>query len=437
MSRIAAFLAFACVALVASAARASDGGATEGETVAHVSLLLAVVLVVAKLGGEIATRLKQPPVLGELLAGIALGNVPLPGLSHLGASAAVDMLSQLAVLILLFEVGLQSTVREVLSVGFAAARVAVLGTLGTMAAAWGVTYLVLPGASSLTRLFVAASITATSVGITARVFKDIGQTRSPEARTILGAAVLDDILGLVVLGLVSGWLAAASSGSTGGVSAGALALTVGKTIAFLAIAVVVGVKVTPRIFGIAARLRTGGALLAIGLAFCFFLAWAASTIGLAPLIGAFAAGLVLEDLHSARFVARGEKPLAELVEPISSFLVPVFFVIMGVRADVRAFVRAETLVLAGALTAAAIVGKLACAVGAAKRTNRLAIALGMVPRGEVTLIFASIGASSMVAGVPVLDRSGYSALVLVVVLTTLLTPTALKWSFGRRPASAA
>lgn len=399
--------------------------------VAHVALLLGVVLVAAKLGGEIATRLKQPPVLGELLAGIVLGNVPLGALHGLGAHAAIDMLSQLAVLVLLFEVGLQSTVRDVLAVGVAAVRVAVLGTIGTVVAAWLVTYLVLPGASTLTRVFVAASITATSVGITARVFKDLGQTKSIEARTILGAAVIDDILGLVVLGLVTGWVTAASGGGGGKVSPLSLAITIGKTVGFLAIAVAVGVKVTPRLFGVAAKLRTSGALLAFGLAFCFFLAWAASLIGLAPLIGAFAAGLVLEDLHSARFVARGERSLSELVEPISGFLVPIFFVVMGVRADVRAFAHPQTLVLAAALGGAAIVGKLACAAGPKAGTNRLAIAFGMIPRGEVTLIFASIGAATMIDGAPLLDGNGYSALVMVVVVTTLVTPTALKWGFGR------
>ncbi len=411
---------------------AATTGAAETEgapSVAHVALLLAVVLVAAKLGGELATRLKQPPVLGELLAGLLLGNFPLPGTRELGTDPAVDMLSQLAVLMLLFEVGLQSTVREVLSVGAAAIRVALLGTVGSLAAGVGVAWLVLPEAPVLTRVFVAAAITATSVGITARVFKDLGQARSVEARTILGAAVIDDILGLIVLAIATGMITGGEGG--GGPRPLGIALTVGKTIGFLALAIAVGVKVTPRLFGYAARLRTSGALLAVGLAFCFFLSWAASLIGLAPLIGAFAAGLVLEDLHSARFVARGEKSLSEQIEPIAGFLVPVFFVVMGVRADVRAFLHRETLLLAGALTAAALVGKLVCSAGPARGTNRLVVAFGMVPRGEVTLVFASIGVKALLGGAPVLDANAYSALVMVVVLTTLVTPTALKWSFAR------
>lgn len=431
-------MSLAGIAPAAAAAVGAANASPEAEapaSIAHVALLLAVVLVAAKLGGEAATRLKQPPVLGELLAGIVLGNLPLPGTHGLGTDPAVDVLSQLAVLLLLFEVGLQSTVREVLSVGGAAIRVALLGTVGSLVAGVGVAWIVLPNAPVVARVFVAAAITATSVGITARVFKDLGQTRSVEARTILGAAVIDDILGLIVLAIATGVITGGEGG--GGPKPLGIALTVGKTVGFLAVAIAVGVKVTPRLFGYAARLRTSGALLALGLAFCFFLSWAASLIGLAPLIGAFAAGLVLEDLHSARFVARGERSLAEQIEPIAGFLVPVFFVVMGVRADVRAFLHRETLVLAGALTAAAIVGKLACAAGPGKGTSRLTVAFGMVPRGEVTLVFASIGGAALVGGVPVVDASGYSALVMVVVLTTLVAPTALKWSFARAKAAGA
>ena len=204
-----------------------------------------------------------------------------------------------------------------------------------------------------------------------------------------------------------------------------------KTLALLATAVAVGVRVTPRIFGAAARLRTPGALLAVGLSFCFLFSWGAEKLGLAPIIGAFAAGLVLEELHSERFVARGEKPLTELVEPISDFLVPIFFVEMGLRADVSAFLHPKTLALAGLLTVAAVLGKLACGAGVApgvgaRRTSRLSVALGMMPRGEVTLIYASLGRR-----MNVLDRDAYSAIVVVVVLTTVLTPTLLKWSFAR------
>lgn len=395
-----------------------------GQSIAHLALVLAVVLVVAKLAGEGAARLKQPPVLGELVAGMVLGSMPFALTRSLAADPLLDMLAQLGVLLLLFEVGLESTVRDLLEVGATAARVAVFGTVVTLAVGFVCARLAAPGMGMVAQVFLGASITATSVGITARVFKDIGQTRSLEARTILGAAVLDDVLGLVLLALVTGWIAGRQKGET--TSALSLAWLLAKTLALLATAVAVGVRVTPRIFRVAARIRAPGALLAVGLSFCFLFSWGAEQLGLAPLIGAFAAGLVLEELHSERFVARGEKSLSELVEPISDFLVPIFFVEMGVRADVSAFVHPKTLALAAMLTVAAAVGKLSCSIGPKRGTSRLSVALGMMPRGEVTLIYASLGRQ-----LNVLDRDAYSAIVVVVVLTTVLTPTLLKWSFAR------
>lgn len=404
--------------------------ASPGQSIAHLALVLAIVLVLAKLAGEGASRLKQPPVLGELVAGMVLGNLPWSLSRTLGTDPSLDMLAQLGVLLLLFEVGLESTVRDLLEVGASAARVAVLGTVVTLGVGFLLAHLVVPNAGLVAQVFLGASITATSVGITARVFKDLGQTRSGEARTILGAAVLDDVLGLVVLALVTGWITGRQSGQR--TSALSLAWLLAKTLALLATAVAVGVRVTPRLFGAAARLRTPGVLLAVGLSFCFLFAWGAEKLGLAPIIGAFAAGLVLEELHSERFVARGEKPLSELVEPLSDFLVPIFFVVMGVRADVGAFFHPRTLALAGALLVAAVVGKLACGIGPKRGTSRLSVALGMMPRGEVTLIYASLGRQ-----MGVLDRDAYSAIVVVVVLTTVLTPTALKWSFARAKEAAA
>ncbi len=398
---------------------------------AHLGLLLAVILVAAKVGSELATRLKQPAVLGELVVGMVLGS--LPWLRDFGSDPAVDVLARLGVLLLLFEVGLESTVRDVLEVGTAAARVAVLGTVATLALGWAVAAWLMPSSPMATHAFVGAAITATSVGITARVFKDLGRTRSSEARTILGAAVLDDVFGLIVLALVSGSITRASAGEPGPPSAASWLWLGVKTLGFLALAVLVGVKATPKIFAAVARLRTSGALLAFGLAFCFFLAWAAAAMDLAPIVGAFAAGLVLEELHSARFVARGERSLSQLIEPISSFLVPIFFVVMGIRADIRVFLEPATLLLAVALTGAAVLGKLACSLGVPRGVNRLTVAIGMMPRGEVSLSFASLGMTLAPLGVPVLDRRGYSALVAVVVLTAVLTPTALKWSFSNKP----
>jgi Kef-type K+ transport system membrane component KefB len=395
---------------------------------AHVALLLAAVLIAAKLGGEAATRLRQPAVLGELVAGIALGNLPWLPLREPGANVSVDMLSRLGVLILMFEVGLESTVKDILAVGADAARVAGLGTLSTFGAGWLVAAWLRPDAGVAAHAFLGASVAATSIGVSARVLRDLGQTRSKEARTILGAAVLDDVIALVLLALMSGWIVGKASGNAP--TAASVLWIVGKTLGLLALAVAVGVRVTPSLFALGARFKTRGALLAIGLAFCFLSAWAADLIGLAPLVGAFAAGVVLEDFHSARFVERGEAPLQRLVEPLSGFFVPIFFVVMGIRTDLRAFLRLETLLLSAGLVCVAVVGKLACGLGA-RGVNRLVVAFGMMPRGEVCLIFASLGISLQVGGIPVIDGTAYSALVAVVVFTTLLTPVLLKWGLAR------
>jgi len=199
------------------------------------------------------------------------------------------------------------------------------------------------------------------------------------------------------------------------------------------VALVLGTWLTPAWFRRAARLRTRDALLAVGLRFCFVLAWAASALGLAPLVGAFAAGLVLEDEHSESFVKRGERSLGELLEPMTSFLVPLFFVLVGLRTDLSLFIRPEVALLAAFLFVAAVAGKLACAAGVLRQgVSRLSVAIGMMPRGEVTLVFAALGRTLTAGGAPLLDARGYAALVAVVIMTTIATPPALKWSLSRR-----
>jgi Kef-type K+ transport system membrane component KefB len=206
-----------------------------------------------------------------------------------------------------------------------------------------------------------------------------------------------------------------------------------KTVGFLALAVVLGARWTATWFRQAAKLRTSGALLASGLCFCFFLSWAASSIGLAALVGAFAAGLVLEEVHSEVFVQRGERPLGELLQPMTSFLVPVFFVLVGFRADLRTLAHPAGLAVPLALTLAAILGKLTCGLGVlARSASKLTVAIGMIPRGEVALVFAALGSTLKVGAAPLLDQSGYTAIVTVVILTTVVTPPALRWSLDSR-----
>lgn len=409
----------------------SDGHA---DPVAPVALALVIILAAAKLAGEIAVRLGQPAVLGELLAGVVIGNLSLvgySGLDDLWTSPALDMLARLGVLVLLFEVGLESTLGQMMKVGGASLAVATLGVVAPFGLGWAASAWLLPDHSVYVHAFVGATLCATSVGITARVFQDLGRIQTAEARIILGAAVIDDVMGLVVLAVVGGTIAAASDGA--GFSYAAIAAIVLKALGFLVGSLVLGTYLSPRIFAVASRLRARGALLALGLAWCFLLSWLANAIGLAPIVGAFAAGLVLEHAHYRGFVEKGESTLEEMIRPISGFLAPVFFVLMGMRTDLRAFGAPGVLGLALALTAAAVIGKQACSLGVWKRDiDRLTIGIGMIPRGEVGLIFANIGLSLTVGGEPVVSRNTFSALVVMVILTTLVTPFALKMSLGRK-----
>jgi Na+:H+ antiporter len=408
------------------------------DPVAPVVLALACILVGAKLGGDVAERIGQPAVLGELVAGIALGNLDLVGVPWfrlVATDQTIDVLARLGAVVLLFEVGLESTVGDMLKVGARSLLVAVLGVVTPWVLGWGVGALVLPDRSPYVHAFLGATLTATSVGITARVLKDLGRAQSPEARIILGAAVIDDVIGLVVLAVVASLITAANLGA--GPSYGAAALVLGKALLFLAGALALGIVVSPRLFAVAGRLRGRGLLLATALAFCFLLAYVASAVGLAPIVGAYAAGLVLDETDYPDFARQGERRLEELVRPIGTLLVPVFFVLMGMRVELRSFVHPQVLGLAALLTLAAIAGKQACALGGWGRgavLDRLTIGLGMVPRGEVGLIFANLGLGLAVHGERVVDRATFSAVVIMVVLTTLITPAALKWSLARAAA---
>jgi Kef-type K+ transport system membrane component KefB len=403
------------------------------DPIAFVALALAIILAGAKLGGHLAERIGQPAVLGELLVGIVLGNLHLVGIENfepLKANTTLDALARLGVILLLFEVGLESTVGDMLQVGARSLAVAVLGVVAPWVLGWAVGVFMLPQHSVYAHVFLGAILTATSVGITARVLRDLGRAQAPEARIILGAAVIDDILGLVILAVVANLIGAANTGSA--LSWGAVSIVIGKAMVFLVGALSLGLWLSPHVFRLTARLRGRGILLATGLVFCFLLSWLASVIGLAPIVGAFAAGLVLEQGHYRQFTEKGEHTLVELVKPIASFLVPVFFVLVGMTVEIAAFANRSVLGLATLLTVAAIVGKQLCALGGlGAPLDRLSIGIGMIPRGEVGLIFANIGLGLAINGVPVIDRGIYSAVVIMVMLTTLVTPPLLQWSLAR------
>jgi Na+:H+ antiporter len=431
------FAAFAAL-MTSPAPAAAAGAGGHGPDMLPVLAALALILIGAKLGGSLFVRFGQSAVLGELLAGVAIGNLGLAGfhgLDHVRDLEAIEVLAQIGVLFLLFEVGLATNVRQMAAVGMSSFVVAVLGVVAPMVLGFAVTQAFFPDHHRLADWFVGATLCATSVGITARVLADLGRTDSREGRIILGAAVIDDVLGLIVLAVVAGAIQAVDQGRS--FDRVALFAILGKAVGFLAGALLLGQWLAPVAFRIAARLRGDGVLLAVSLAFCFGLAALAGAAGLAPIVGAFAAGLLLDEVQYRELQDRDQRRrgLEELLEPIASFLVPVFFVLMGMRVDLRAFGAPGILGFAAVLTLVAVLGKQVCSLGVLERgCDRLAVGLGMIPRGEVGLIFASIGATLTLGGERVVTSPIYSAVVVMVALTTLMTPPLLFWRM-RRPAA--
>lgn len=400
------------------------------DPIAHLLLWLALVVAVAKLGSELAVRVRQPAVLGELVAGIVLGNLPLVGLHALAPlphDPALDLIARLGLIVLLFQVGLASTIGEMLGVGLTSLAVAVVGVTGSTLFGFGAAFAV--HHDVVRALFYGAAIAATSIAITARVLTDLGCIETAAARTILGAAVIDDVLGLMVLAIAQAVVGAAAAGQP--VSASAIVIVVGKAALFLVGALSIGAWLVPHALVAVARLRGPGALFAASLSFCFVLAFAADRLGLSPIIGAFAAGLVLSEPARHVFARAGLRSLDEMMRPIGELFVPIFFVVVGTRTDLRAFASPRTLALAALLSAAALAGKAACALVVRRGVGRFAVVAGMWPRGEVMLVFAALGAELTVRGAPLVDQEGYAALLLVVLLTTVVTPPALRVAFAR------
>ena len=397
-------------------------------------MAVALIIVGAKLGGELMGRIGQPPVLGELLIGVVFGNLNLFGitlLDPLRADMTLRVAAEIGAILLLFEVGVESDLVQLLAVGWSSLVVATFGVIAPMVLGYFVSAWLMPQSAWLTHLFVGGTLTATSVGITARVLKDLGRAGTKEARIILGAAVADDVIGLLVLAVVSG-LVTAAAGQGSSFHWGETLWIVGKAVLFLTIAVIVGRFWSQRIFTYAARLQVAGVLLGLCIAFCFVLAGIAAMVGLAPIVGAFAAGVVLEEVHYQPFLERGERRVQELLFPINTLAVPVFFVLMGFRVDLRSFASPAVLGFAALITLVAIIGKQVCGLGVLERgVDRLVIGVGMIPRGEVGLIFAGLGSTLVLSGIPVLSRTVFSALVLMVMLSTFLTPPLLKLAFER------
>jgi Kef-type K+ transport system membrane component KefB len=422
---------FALLFTALPSAAATAGG--EGGHSATVLFVVAVLVLVAKAGGLAALRLGAPAVLGELLAGVCLANVPPlllggAGIGFARSDPALQVLAEIGVLILLFDVGLEADLRHMIRVGWAALLVALTGVaapmlLGFLAAAW-----LLPDAPTMVHVFVGATLSATSVGITARVLKDLDAIHSREGRIILGAAVVDDILGLVILAVVSAATATAGEGVSGGMIAGLLL----RATVFLAATIGLGMFLSGPIARLAAATRQPRMIVVFGLALCFALAFAAEQIGLAGVIGAFAAGLMLDPYGEGVPSQEGDVTLKELMEPLGDLFVPLFFVLMGVQVDLSSLADPSALALGAVLIVVGIAGKLVCGAAAVGRgLRRLAIGFGMVPRGEVGLIFAGIGATLTVAGEPLLSKGMFTAIVLMVLVTTLVAPIGLRRTLAR------
>lgn len=436
--KLAFFVSAALLFFLPTATPANTAGSANHRFDPTVLIGVAIMLVLAKIGGELFERMQQPAVLGELLAGIVLGNLAIFGFTEfevLKTHTTIAALAELGVIILLFEVGLESDLKEMMEVGRSSLLVAVLGVIAPFCLGWLVSAYSITGVDPRVHIFIGAILCATSVGITARVFRDLGKLNTREARIILGAAVIDDVLGLLILAVVAGAIEAAASGMA--LSMLHVIYIALKSLAFLVGSIVIGIFVMPRVLRGAGRLETRGVLLTLAISFCLALAWAAAKLGLAPIIGAFAAGLILDEVHYKPTDGRKERDLNELLQPVSAVLVPIFFVVMGLKVDLRVFTNVGILAFAFLITLAAIIGKQICALGVAEKgLNRLAIGIGMIPRGEVGLIFAGIGATLMLpssgVNMPVINSSLFSAVVIMVVITTLITPLALKWALGRK-----
>lgn len=387
--------------------------------IAPILLKLLLLLVTAKIAGELAERLKQPAVLGELLAGILLGPSILGHFAFFdfasgSAGEIIRFIAELGVILLLFEVGLETKLKDMMAVGKSAGFVALIGIGGAFVVGFALAsflgYVGFWSDNTLFHVFVGATLTATSVGITARVLSDLGRLATAEARIILGAAVLDDVGGLIILAIVL----ALTNGALDPIG---IATQAGIALGFLVVALLVGIRFMPFVLERISRARVRGVVVAAGFAFALLMAYLAEVVGLAAIVGAFAAGLILAN-------TRQQHVLSERVRTVGDIFVPFFFVFVGLQVNLTG-VGDNVLKLAAAvvlLTIAGVVGKIIAGWGVTERgLDKLAVGVGMIPRGEVGLIFALAGLS---AGL--MEAWEYAAILLVVAITTFITPVWLK-----------
>ncbi len=426
--------------------------ATEAENstlvLAGVLLSLVIIYFTSKLGGEICARINLPPVLGELIGGVIIGISALhllvfpesgasvensllitflektAGLTPEGAASVfttqseiISVLAELGVIILLFEIGLESDLEELIKVGPLAAIVAVVGVVAPFATGTlGLIYLF--NVNIVSAIFAGAALTATSIGITAKVLAEIGQISSKEGQIIIGAAVLDDVLGIIVLAVV------ASLAKTGEVQITNIIYLVISAATFLIGSILLGRFLGPYLVKLTNEMKTRGKVLLTGLIFAFILSYIATAIHLEAILGAFAAGLILAETEKRR-------ELEKQVIPVADILVPIFFVCVGAKTDLSVLNPAipsnrEGLIIAAFLITVAILGKMVTGltVFGQPELNKLAIGVGMIPRGEVGLVFAGVGAAS-----GALSQATEAGIIMMVIMTTFIAPPFLRLVF--------
>lgn len=340
----------------------------------------------------------------------------------LSVAHVVDAFSRYGVIFLLFLVGLESSVEELNSAGWSSIRVAIIGILAPIALGFTMTYYLMPSLSTNASIFIAATLTATSVGITARVLRDLNMLKTSEAKIILGAALLDDVLGLILLAIVAGIVVA------GSLAIGHVMKVIVLATIFLAAAIFIGPYFLKLIIRLVRQLTVLEAKLFISFLFVMLMSWLANLAGLATIIGAFAAGLILHDgyFHHWGDVNKHEFTIKDLVSPIEAILAPIFFVLIGIQVKIESFLSWQIIGFASALIVVAIIGKVICGWGARKLHNRWAIGIGMMPRGEVGIVFAGLGKS-----IGVINDQIFSSVILMVIVTTLVAPPLLKWQLKR------
>ncbi len=433
------------IALLAAAWPAlAAGSGVIGENL----LWLVIIILAARLFAPLAERVGFPAVLGELLLGVVLGNLGLLGFHYFDGipkDPIIMFMAELGVIILLLQIGLETRLGDLVSVGARASMVGMVGiAIPFSLGAFVVGPLLLPGLDFNAYLFLGATLAATSVGITGRVFRDLGKLKMPEAQVVLGAAVIDDVLGLVILAVVSSLV------QVGTVSVGEVALIIGEAVAFLGGSIVIGRAIAPRLLRWLSQLDSSHSMLfSIVLVVGLFMAWLAHAIGLAPIIGAFAAGLLFEPVFLKEFetpkLVQDLEPLLgpdmnperraamnkvltrhtshqheHMIEPIGYFFVPVFFVLTGMQVDLTVLADPKVVMVALGITVVAVIGKLVAGFAAGKGMNPWLVGWGMVPRGEVGLIFAMVGKQ-----LGVMSEAMFSDIVIMVILTTLITPPIL------------